>query len=546
MIVHEGHTSAVRSVVFSPDGKSVASGSADQTIRIWHAHNPSSIGEPLRGHSHSIWSVAYSPVGNIIASGSHDQTIRLWDLNTHRHMYQPLLRNHLVYSIAFSPDAKFIASGGGHYSLDSSAFSVQLANVQNMTAAANLFKGHTSFIYSVQFSPQGTSLVSGSVDKTIRIWDVERGTTIVGPLKGHTDSVRSVALSPDGSQILSGSFDHTPRLWDTRSGETIGNPYKGHTGYAFSVAFAPRDTYVASGGGDNTVRLWDIRTGRQVGLFEGHTAWVYSVAFSPCGHYIASGSGDCKVVIRNILGEDKDSNLAHPSESRNIFSRMRAAREMFFWSKMDHPNIHRLQGVIVFRDLWLAMVSEWMDNGNLHQYLQNYPAADRYRLCVHVASGLEYMHSCNTLHGDLKALNVLVSSDGTAKLADFDFSIVHESSTHMFAGGMGLGSLRWAAPELLLEEEPRKTTRSDVYALGMTMLEVFSGEVPYSECRQSFRVLVTLQQGKVPARPVERLKNDNQGNAMWQLLLRCWSRDVSERPSSKDVLDILLSLAGNT
>ncbi|CAE6475609.1 unnamed protein product [Rhizoctonia solani] len=147
----------------------------------------------------------------------------------------------------------------------------------------------------------------------------------------------------------------------------------------------------------------------------------------------------------------------------------RAARELFYWSRMEHPNIHRLQGVIMFRDQYLGMVSEWMENGNLHEYLRKQPSADRYQLCIHVASGLEYMHSCNTVHGDLKALNVLVSSDGVAKLSDFDFSIMSEASTLVFSESSNsrLGSLRWTAPEMLLEEVPKRTTQSDIYALGM-------------------------------------------------------------------------------
>ncbi|CAE6540046.1 unnamed protein product, partial [Rhizoctonia solani] len=86
MIVHEGHTDAVTSVAYSPDGKSVASGSWDNTIRIWDAQSPSINGEPLTGHSNWISSVSYSPLGNIIASGSDDNTIRIWDINTRRQL----------------------------------------------------------------------------------------------------------------------------------------------------------------------------------------------------------------------------------------------------------------------------------------------------------------------------------------------------------------------------------------------------------------------------------------------------------------------------
>ncbi|CAE7085026.1 unnamed protein product, partial [Rhizoctonia solani] len=111
MIVHAGHTGWVQSVAFSPDRKSVASGSLDNTVRIWNANNSSPFGEPLRGHRHSVNSVSYSPLGNLIASGSDDDTIRLWDTNTCQQSGVPLTGDSSFFSVAFSPDARLIASG---------------------------------------------------------------------------------------------------------------------------------------------------------------------------------------------------------------------------------------------------------------------------------------------------------------------------------------------------------------------------------------------------------------------------------------------------
>ncbi|CAE6432559.1 unnamed protein product, partial [Rhizoctonia solani] len=532
-------------------------------------------------HSGWVWSVAYSPLGDVIASGSQDKTIRLWDVNTRRQL--GIITCDLEFpSIAFSPDAKLIASGYDSSSISPSACSVQLWDVQNMTAAANPFKGHTNYVLSVYFSPDGTRLVSGSGDKTIRVWDVERGTNIVGPFEGHTDVVCSVDFSPDGLQIVSSSHDGTVRMWDAREGALIGNPYEGHSDWVSSVAFSPHGTYVASGGDDKTVRLWDIRTGRQVDQpFGEHTHMVESVAFSPCGQYVASGSDDTTVIIRNIFAnssksndtdsymapEDErslvqsetmqidshvrmvetsnnpDSNVVPEDEARLIFGettqvvshmstqqmfeclvgagctdfsprmdtkqdtamimsgggfgdiRMgqlydgtkvaikawrtealeelryktlkRAARELFYWSRLRHKNIHQLMGVIVFRDKYLGMVSEWMENGDLRKYIRKQPNADRYQLCVDVASGLEYMHNQHMAHGDLKAANVLVSSDGIARLSDFDFSVMSAASNLIFteSSNTRTGTVRWLAPEMLLEEAPKRTTESDVYAL---------------------------------------------------------------------------------
>ncbi|CAE6472825.1 unnamed protein product [Rhizoctonia solani] len=624
MIVHEGHIDSVYPVAFSPDGKSVASGSWDKTIRIWDAYSSSPIGKQLRGHSGGVYSVSYSPLGNVIASGSLDRTIRLWDTNTGRQLGGALEVGDSVLSTAFSPDAKLIASGSAGYYSSSTKWAVQLWDVQKRKAASSPSKGHTDLVWSVSFSHNGARIVSGSDDKTIRIWDVERRTTIIGPLRGHTGWVRSVTFSSDDTQVLSCSFDGTLRLWDACSGKIIGNPYKGHIDWVYSAAFSPCGTYVASGGNDNTVRLWDIRTGRQVDEpFKEHTSHVWSVAFSPCGQYIASGSFDSKVIIRETLGEDSISDGAHGLQkitsqmsTRDMFewlrragcvdlsSRMdsqqeaaiivsgggfgniwngkmhdgtkvaikawranaleqcdykklkRAARELYFWSRMDHPHIHQLLGVILFRDEYLGMVSEWMDNGNLHEYLRKHPDADRYQLV-----GLEYMHSRHTIHGDIKAINVLVSPDGIARISDFDYSMMLDASNGLVfsvsSGNSRAATTRWAAPELLGLQAQSKTKKSDIYALGMTMLvthaqtfvfhpltmnvqEILTGKVPFHNLRDVV-VIWTVVGGTPPTRPVELGKNQK-GNSMWQLLLDCWSQKPSDRPSSEKVVKTLVNL----
>ncbi|KEP55469.1 tyrosine kinase catalytic domain protein [Rhizoctonia solani 123E] len=193
----------------------------------------------------------------------------------------------------------------------------------------------------------------------------------------------------------------------------------------------------------------------------------------------------------------------------------------------------------LFRDQYLGMVSEWIEKGNLHEYLRKYPGVDRYQLCVQVASGLNYMHSLDCVHGNLKATNVLVSSDGVAKLSGYflDFSGVTSSLVLSESSNWRWRSLRWMAPELL-SEEPNKSKQSDVYALGMTMLEIFTGEVPYARYRNDCTCAVSMAviRGILPTRPLDQLKDDEQGNMMWQLLLDCWSPNSSERPSSRQVL----------
>jgi hypothetical protein len=142
----------------------------------------------------------------------------------------------------------------------------------------------------VAFSPDGKTIVSGSGDKTIRLWDT-RGNPIGQPFKGYEKWVSSVAFSPNGKTIVSGSGDKTIRLWDTR-GNPIGQPFKGHEDRVISVAFSPDGKTIVSGGSDKTIRLWDTR-GNPIGQpFTGYEGEVFSVAFSPDGKTIVGGDLD--------------------------------------------------------------------------------------------------------------------------------------------------------------------------------------------------------------------------------------------------------------
>ena len=129
----------------------------------------------------------------------------------------------------------------------------------------NVFKGHTSPVWSVAFSLDGRHIVSGSHDHTIQVWDAQTCVQIGNPLQGHTSSVRSVAFSPDGRHIVSGSSDHTIWVWDAQTGVQVGNTLQGHTDSVWSVAFSPDGRHIVSGSYDHTIQFWDAQTGAQVG-----------------------------------------------------------------------------------------------------------------------------------------------------------------------------------------------------------------------------------------------------------------------------------------
>ena len=154
-------------------------------------------------------------------------------------------------------------------------------------------RGHGGWINSVAFSPDGSKIISGSDDKTIRVWDASTGIEMLPPLRGHDDSINSVAFSPDGSKIISGSDDKTIRVWDASTSIETLPPLRGHDDWINSVAFSPDGSKIISGSDGETIQVWDASTGIVMLLpLRGHDDNINSVAFSPDGSKIISGSYD--------------------------------------------------------------------------------------------------------------------------------------------------------------------------------------------------------------------------------------------------------------
>ncbi|MCS7227406.1 MAG: WD40 repeat domain-containing protein [Endomicrobia bacterium] len=158
--------------------------------------------------------------------------------------------------------------------------------------------GHIWNVNSVAFSADGKYLASGSLDRTIKLWEVSTG-RLVRTLEGHTWDVESVAFSADGKYLASGSGDKTIKLWEVSTGRLV-RTLEGHTDRINSVAFSADGKYLASGSWDKTIKLWEVSTGRLVCTLEGHTDRINSVAFSADGKYLASGSEDATMKLWNV------------------------------------------------------------------------------------------------------------------------------------------------------------------------------------------------------------------------------------------------------
>ncbi|MBY9008712.1 MAG: hypothetical protein KGD74_02450 [Candidatus Lokiarchaeota archaeon] len=195
----------MRSISFSPDGKLIASGSGDKTVKIWDFHTGDLI-RTLKGHKSYVTSISFSPDGEFIASGSGDKTVKIWEFHT-----GDLIRT---------------------------------------------LEGHKSYVNSISFSPDGKLIASGSYDKTIKIWEFPIG-DLIRTLEGHKNHVNSISFSPDGKLIASGSGDKTVKIWDFHTGDLI-QTLKGHKSSVRSISFSPDGEFIASGSNDQTVKIWDF------------------------------------------------------------------------------------------------------------------------------------------------------------------------------------------------------------------------------------------------------------------------------------------------
>lgn len=263
-----GHTGSIGRIAWSPDGRILASPSADQTIRFWDSETGRCL-RTLEGHEGAVNSLAFDSGGHIVASASDDTTVKLWDAPSGR-----LLRT---------------------------------------------LKGHKRQVHSVAFNSSGDVLASASQDKCVKLWDVFSG-EIRCTLEGHRDQVFCVAFDPSGSTLASSSEDREIRLWDTGSGRLL-RTLEGHYGPVYGIEFDPSGRTLVSASSDKTLKLWEASSGRLLRTLEGPTKPLVCVTFLFAGRLIASigddtirlwnsDTGTCVGIVREPSGPGWPPGLA--------------------------------------------------------------------------------------------------------------------------------------------------------------------------------------------------------------------------------------------
>lgn len=287
-------TSDILAVAFSPDGKMLAASERSGGVGLWDLTTHKRSGT-LKGHAAAVNSIAFSPDGKKLAAGSDDNSVTVWDATSRKELFLYKGYEKRAVVVAFSRDGKML--GIGYEDGDLKILDIALEQELEMS------RGHQGPLSYLAFSPEGKLLVSSSDDAGIELWAPP------APVIGHTDIVNALAFSPDAKILATGSNDKTIKLWDANTHQELATLF-GHTNSVQSVTFSRNGKLLATGGLDKTVRLWDTITHEQRGGPLEHSGRINSVSFSPDAKLLATGSDDGTIRLWDTASQKELKMLA--------------------------------------------------------------------------------------------------------------------------------------------------------------------------------------------------------------------------------------------
>jgi WD40 repeat protein len=304
--VLHGHEGPIRSLAFSPDGKTLVSGDLDGMIRLWDPLTGEAAGQPITTGHRAVWDLAFRPDGRQFATADVD-AIQLWDSATGAAVGSEIVPAKGIFgaeaeavAVAFSPDGTLLASA-------TTEGTIELWDPVTGRVRGPALKGHVGEVSFLAFSADGATLVSAGRDETVRFWDVEESRQHSEPLEPEQRGITGAAFTPDGSILATGGADGTIRLWDIARrvpiGEPLGEPLVGHEG-GVAVAFSPDGAVLFSMADDGTIRQWEVATRQPLGepIAAGQGATL-TLAVSSDGAQLASGGSDGTIRLWDMAPE---------------------------------------------------------------------------------------------------------------------------------------------------------------------------------------------------------------------------------------------------
>lgn len=288
-----GHGGMVRSVDVSPDGKTVLTGSFDYTARLWDFGDQTEVAV-LEGHDGPVTSVRFSPDGRLAVTTSDDFTAILWDVQARRMLHRLNGHKHKVMTAAFSKDGRRLATGAWDKT-------VRIWDVATGAVVTTLEAAAP--VNAVLFLNDDRWLAVGGHAPKIDLYDIASGDP-VGKFEGHRMGITALRLSADGGTVLSSSIDKTMRLWDVGAQKEV-KEIDVRNNQVYDVSFSPDGKYALTAGKDGYVVEWDLAEGKPVHEVHAHEKIVWSVAYAPDGRFAVSASSDEQARVWHLETGDR-------------------------------------------------------------------------------------------------------------------------------------------------------------------------------------------------------------------------------------------------